>query len=320
MLMDSGKRDATHGNYASCPHGKCDIAMIGSTVPGAGASAAPIPREQLPQNAAPASPPMDAIALCGHASYGSMVINCRGREGRTQLHEAAEAGDTARVMELLQRGADVFMRDENGATARWLADENQRSDVVATIDDWKCRLMRQFIHVAGLGDAAAVQHFSDNTSISYSERVQVLTAAAQGGGVAAVERLLETFGFAEQDLDSLVHAGVGGNSVEQLLLGKMLFARVNHWTPRQLQAFLERYPHLDLNRTWSGSSALHHVVRYGEFPEDLGKVRVLLDAGAAPSVVDGDGFTADALASVKGMNEVVAVLLKQDRTSSASVR
>ena len=314
MPMDSGKRDATHGNYASCPHGKCDIAMIGSTVPGAGASAAPIPREQLPQNAAPASPPMDAIALCGHASYGSMVINCRGREGRTQLHEAAEAGDTARVMELLQRGADVFMRDENGATARWLADENQRSDVVAAIDVWKGRLLDRFVEVAGRGDAVAVQHFCDNTSITYSERVQVLNAAVQGKCAPAVECLLETYGYAERDIDSLVQAGVGDNSVEQLLLSKMLFARVNHWEPHEIHAFLERHPSLDVNHIWNGSSALHQVVQYGQFPQDFGKIRALLNSGAMPNVVNDAGYTVGALANFKGLNKGlnnVAALFKQ---------
>jgi len=319
MLMDSGKRDATHGNYASCPHGKCDIAMIGSTVPGAGASAAPIPREQLPQNAAPASPPMDAIALCGHASYGSMVINCRGREGRTQLHEAAEDGDAHRVTALLQQGADVFIEDENGATPRRLAELNGRSDVVAAIDDWKVRLVQEFIDVAGRGDASAVRHFSDNTSITYRDRVQVLTAAARGGSAAVVECLLATFGYAERDMDSLVQAGVAGNGVEQLLLGKMLFAGVNHWTAPELHAFLERHPHLDVNRTWNGSSALHQIVQYGEFPQDLAKVRALLDSGAVANVVDEAGYTAHALASLKELDDVVE-LHTQDHTPNASVR
>lgn len=256
----------------------------------------------------------DAIALCGQASYRSMDINARGYEGRSRLHEAAEAGDITRVTELLQGGADVFMRDENGATPRWLADQNQQSDVVAAIDVWKGRLLDRFVEVAGRGDAVAVQHFCDNTSITYSERVQVLNAAVQGKCAPAVECLLETYGYAERDIDSLVQAGVGDNSVEQLLLSKMLFARVNHWEPHEIHAFLERHPSLDVNHIWNGSSALHQVVQYGQFPQDFGKIRALLNSGAMPNVVNDAGYTVGALANFKGLNKGlnnVAALFKQ---------
>ncbi|MFL9583311.1 hypothetical protein [Stenotrophomonas sp. AB1(2024)] len=288
--------------------------MIGPTAPSAAGFASPMTHGSNPNTVPVDQAPPDAIALCGQASYRSMDINARGYEGRSQLHEAAEAGDITRVMALLQGGADVFMRDENGATPRWLADQNQRSDVVAAIDAWKGRLLDRFVEVAGRGDAVAVQHFCDNTSIPYSERVQVLNAAAQGKCAPAVECLLETYGYAERDIDSLVQAGVSDNGVEQLLLSKMLFARVNHWEPREIHAFLERHPSLDVNHTWNGSSALHQVVQYGQFPQDLGKIRALLDAGAMPNVVNDAGYTVGALANFKGLNKGlinVAALFKQ---------
>jgi ankyrin repeat protein len=56
-------------------------------------------------------------------------------DGQTALHMAADEGHAEVVRLLLQRGADPFLRDLDGYTARWLALENSHHEAAAVFRD-----------------------------------------------------------------------------------------------------------------------------------------------------------------------------------------
>jgi ankyrin repeat protein len=65
-------------------------------------------------------------ALATQAAYGDI---------NSDLLEAAEAGDTARVEQLLEQGADVNAKDKDGYTALMLAAFSGHTETVKTLLD-----------------------------------------------------------------------------------------------------------------------------------------------------------------------------------------
>ncbi|WP_367346614.1 ankyrin repeat domain-containing protein [Stenotrophomonas bentonitica] len=259
-----------------------------------------------------------AIVGCGTAPYASLAINARGYEGQSQLHVAAEYGNLSRVERLLGLGANLFMEDENGATPRRLAELNHRTDVVERLDLWRAAVVKEFVKTATAGDLPAVQQFSQNVTLSYTERVALLAAAADGGSKDVVSFLLGDSMLGERDLQRIADSirgnhpqtdplPEGSREIESLIFGRILYDRINHWDLPDLQTWVQRTPTFDANKAWDGRTSLHMLAQYGE-AEDIGKVRFLLELGVDPNVRNSDGYTAEQLAMRKGLNEIAATL------------
>jgi ankyrin repeat protein len=79
------------------------------------------------------------------AYYGQLDV-CRllldwgegGYCGQTSLHEAGQCGHLSVVKLLVERGADVRLKNDNGQTASDLARSEGRQDVAEWLDEVSC--------------------------------------------------------------------------------------------------------------------------------------------------------------------------------------
>gem|GEM_PF-4665165 len=99
----------------------------------------------------------------------------------------------------------------------------------------------------------------------------------------------------------------GSREIESFIFGRILYNRINHWDLPDLQAWVQRTPSIDANKAWDGGTSLHMLAQYGK-AEDIGKVRFLLELGVDPAVRNKDGYTAEQLATRKGLNGIAATL------------
>jgi len=63
-------------------------------------------------------------------SHSALDLNARDEYGYTALHLACDRGNTTTVQLLVRKGADVTIKDADGFTARELAEEAGREDIV----------------------------------------------------------------------------------------------------------------------------------------------------------------------------------------------
>ncbi|QDT11024.1 ankyrin repeat domain-containing protein [Planctomycetes bacterium K23_9] len=65
------------------------------------------------------------------------LVDCKDRLGRTPLHEACAHGDTKTVRALLQCGADLTIRNNNGETPSDRASSHKQRDVMRILEKHK---------------------------------------------------------------------------------------------------------------------------------------------------------------------------------------
>jgi ankyrin repeat protein len=208
------------------------------------------------------------------------VAGCGGDErepdaalGR-ELIVAAGSGDAARVRELLERGADVTVRDGGGATALVSAAYGNHVDVARLLVEAGADVNAKdsteqsayLIATSEVGDDTrlldlVLEHGADVASLD-SFRGTGLIRAADRGFVDVVTRLLET----DVDVDHVNNLG---------------------WTAL-LEAII------------LGGGDDHHTE----------VVRLLLDAGADPNLADGDGVTPLAHARQRGYAGMARLLVE----------
>ncbi len=170
------------------------------------------------------------------------------------LLTAASDGDTARVRELIARGADLEVRDERGRTPLVAATKNRAVDAARALID------------AG-ADVNAKDDLQDSA---------YLYAGAEG-----IDDILELTLTHGADLRSVNRYG-----------GTALIPASEHGyvsTVRRLIAAGVDVNHVNKPQ-WT---ALHEAIVYGDGSDKYQQVvRALLDAGADPSIRDGSGRTA----------------------------
>jgi ankyrin repeat protein len=236
------------------------------------------------------------VARSGHESVIQLLIEegadvtAKADDGWTALHLAAQNGHDAAIELLLERGADVAAKDNDGWTALHLAAQNGHETVVQLLLEKETDV--------------TVKDNSGETA---------LHLAALNGNEAMIKLLLETGAdVAAKDNDgwtALHYAAQNGHKAVIILLlenGADTAAKDDHrWTALHLAAqngheavverLIENGVDIDAN---SGNiqTALHFAARKGH----KAVVTLLLEAGADVAVKDNDGWTALHFAAKRG--------------------
>merc|ERR1712080_67742 len=70
-----------------------------------------------------------------HLALGHDILNSQSDDGRTPLHEAADAGNGPMVRYLLAHGANRDAKDKEGFTALALAEREKNDEVLKVFED-----------------------------------------------------------------------------------------------------------------------------------------------------------------------------------------
>jgi ankyrin repeat protein len=221
-------------------------------------------------------------------------VGVRDENGRTALHLAGFRGKEAVVLLLLKNGADISEPDCEGRAALHHAIEWKGREVW----DWNEEGATALHRAAMGGDTVVVQLLLDaglDMRIVYFEERTALQRAADRGKAEVVRVLLENGADVnERDLNerTILHDAVeqrGNDAVVQLLLGEGADVRA---------------------RDGEGRTALHRTVWQG----GEAVVRLLLENGADASACDNYGRTVldEATAVLKGVEAVENVLLEAE--------
>jgi ankyrin repeat protein len=199
---------------------------------------------------------------------GDEVLQARDADARTVLHFAAYWGREKVVAFLLGKGAQANSRDRLGKIPLMWACERGQMGVV--------RMLLQHMGAQGLREAAKTGWMALHWAVHGGQEEVVAFLIGEGAGVNS----RDLHGFVP-----LMVAAVHGH----LGVVKMLLRHV------EAEALQER--------GWDGMTALH-LAAYKDHPE---VVRLLLLAGADPTVVDDGGMTPRALAEDWGHVQCMAV-------------
>ena len=140
--------------------------------------------------------------------------------------------------------------------------------------------------------ADAVRAGDVRTVQSLLGREPALASGRDADGTSLV--LLACTGGHRRVLDALLAAGADLDVFDAAALGHV----------NQLEILLGLDPTLATAVTPTGTTALHLAARFGH----AGAARRLLDAGADPAALDGEGETAADLATAAGNRELAALL------------
>ena len=215
-------------------------------------------------------------ALVALVLVAVLLTGC-GDAADEDLVEAAGSGRLDAVKELLAGGADVDARGAGGATAVTAAAANEHVDVVRA-----------------LVDAGADVDLQDD------DRSNPLLLCGENGNVALLREVLR----GNPDLGATNRYG-----------GVALIPASDRGHVEMVRALLETEIDVDhVNRL--GWTALIEAVILGDggaAHQEI--VRMLLDAGADPSIADGDGVTPLAHARERGYREMAALLERAGGTA-----
>nr|XP_045619132.1 poly [ADP-ribose] polymerase tankyrase-1-like [Procambarus clarkii] len=243
-------------------------------------------------------------------------------DGSTPLHLAADNGNLDATRWLVEQGAQIDAKDNNGNTPSDLAMVSEASDVYNYLDD---RLKEeQLVEAAGAGNFELTRRLiQDEVFVDApSHKPQIrgrraLHQAADGGYTALVEDLLQAGADPTADDNEgvlAVHlaAQAGHLEVLKLLLlhlphgtAEVKGEKLVHWASKGGHVKILHYlktTKCNLRATTKGTrrTALHLAADNG----NLDAVKWLVEQGLSLDHRDADGFTAKDLAEHEGHREV----------------
>jgi ankyrin repeat protein len=272
------------------------------------------------------SPSRSLTSSPKHHEYPVTQAKHDDGDGSIPLHDAALRGQSARILELLQNGADIYARDRDGGTALHPAAACGHRDAVRVLLDHKADVNARTskrswtpLHFAAQSGNRAV------VKLLLQHRPEI----DNKGGVTGATPLSRPTQFkhgasasvANVDGSSPLHlaAHKGHEHNARILLEHKadINARTKSgWTPlhvavrngREAVARILINENADLNaKAEEGTTPLHVAASNGH----SGMIRLLLGSGADISPAKGnDGSTALHLAAEKGHDEAVEALLE----------
>ncbi len=198
------------------------------------------------------------------------TVEHEGTSGWTPLHLAVAYGRTELVGALVSAGSDLGATTEQGRTPLHVALRHAPPLVEVLI---RAGAPVDAPAAAYLGDTARLRaHLDDGAPLrNAATGVDLLTVAARGGSVPAVQLLLER--GADVDCGALQAAAAAGH-------------------PAVVRTLLSAGADVDRRDPDTGLTALHAAVTGGPDGWDDGVVRLLLDARADVNATTSDGATA----------------------------
>ena len=241
------------------------------------------------------APPFDAATAPPPAARMPRFVNLTGPDGMSPLMYAALFGSAADVAAMVERGANVNARNDEGVTALMLAalDGAKVRALLAHGADPNVRSEdgRTALHVAAERGALDVvrQLLAAGASVSFNGSDSPLALAAATGNVDLVHALVEAGAPVTRQAgvaamanaaiaDCLLCVEVLAAEAEPVALGVGLDAAANAGSAALLKLLLDKGAPIEARDMFGGATALTMAVISER--EALQKVQLLLDRGA----------------------------------------
>lgn len=254
----------------------------------------------------------DDVQIAGMLIDAGSDVNAIGNGGATPLHRAVQNQQLGVAMLLVQRGADLAVKDTLGCTALNQAEEHMEDEILA--------LLTSAAHTDGQAVQVMVTESEEEMMIASASVDAVDETDGPGTPVAQTQQLNELSSFAARALSRywLLQAVEQGNLYDvERLLKKGTSTKIADWKSHNLLHIAAENGRTNIIEALLNSGiALDATDRLGRIPLHSAAenghhetVKYLLAAGAQKNTMDNRKSSALHHAATKGYQKAVQVLL-----------